>query len=247
MPFYIAGNATNTETDVDAEVWAATHQGYTISDPLNPYQTWASVDNGEAFWSMGQSGAANKHGAYIGLKNDYRIRIDEYGISGYNPDNSSWTGLMGGGGEAIPDHAELIPPMHFLGRDGFIDNTAWYGACLSVVFSDINAAIVSTYFVVEGGSFKLRLIHSGDGANNGKTADGWLYINYSIQGETESWDIGPQGFNIPLSNTTKVDWYDSASFTVADNSKVALYWAKNGNAEGAAGTMYVYGISLVRQ
>ncbi|KKK50305.1 hypothetical protein LCGC14_3126360, partial [marine sediment metagenome] len=133
------------------------------------------------------------------------------------------------------------------GKDGFVKTTG-YGAVYIVLFSDVNAGILSTFYVGYGGSFKLSIIHSGTDNNFGKTAGGVLYINYDVDGGLETWDIGAQDFNLPLEDTRylKIEQFGTA-FTVANNSKVGVLWAKDDNAGGSAGTMYIYNIILMRQ
>jgi len=133
------------------------------------------------------------------------------------------------------------------GKDGFVKTTG-YGAVYIVLFSDVNAGILSTFYVGYGGSFKLSIIHSGTDNNFGKTAGGVLYINYDVDGGLETWDIGAQDFNLPLEDTRylKIEQFGTA-FTVANNSKVGVLWKKDNNAGGALGTFIIYGMFLTRQ
>ncbi|KKL95359.1 hypothetical protein LCGC14_1855380 [marine sediment metagenome] len=71
------------------------------------------------------------------------------------------------------------------GIDGFAKSDV-YGAAYTVVFSDVNAAVLSTFYVVNGGSFKVSIIHSGTGNNFGKTAGGVINISYDVAGGLET-------------------------------------------------------------
>ena len=142
---------------------------------------------------------------------------------------------------------DIIYPTSMNGSAGFALST-WYGSCWAVIYSDVNAVISAAFFVKNGGSFKLRIIHDGSAANAGKTAAGNISISYDIDNGTETWNIGPIAFNLALANASilLLDDYGTP-FTVADNSKVGMAWIKTDNAGGAIGPMQVYGIVLVRQ
>ncbi len=133
------------------------------------------------------------------------------------------------------------------GIDGFVKLNV-YGAAYTVLFSDVNAAVLSTFFVGDGGSFKVSIIHSGTANNFGKTAGGVIDISYDVDGGLETWNIGTQDFNLPLEDIRylKIVQFGTA-FTVANNSKVGVSWAKDDNAGGAAGTFRIYGMFLTRQ
>ena len=133
------------------------------------------------------------------------------------------------------------------GSLGFVQSNS-YGAAYTVAFSDVNARVYSTFYVGKGGSFKVSIIHSGDNNNFGKTAGGILYISYDIAGGLETWNIGAQDFNLPLEDIRylKIEQFGTA-FTVANNSKVGVLWAKDDNAEVANGTFAIYGMFLTRQ
>ncbi len=143
--------------------------------------------------------------------------------------------------------APLIYPFFIFGTLGFVE-TGNYGACLEVAFSDTNATINSSFWVHEGGNFKIRIIHSGSGNNFGKTIGGIYSISYDVDGGLQTWDAGTIDFNIPADDNRVIGVDDSAVvYTITSNSKVGLHYAKDDNAGGAAGNMQVYGIILVRQ
>ena len=143
--------------------------------------------------------------------------------------------------------APLIYPFFIFGTLGFVE-TGNYGACLEVAFSDTNATINSSFWVHEGGNFKIRIIHSGSGNNFGKTIGGIYSISHDVDGGLQTWDVGTIDFNIPADDNRVIGVDDSAvAYTIASNSKVGLHYAKDDNAGGAAGNMQVYGIILVRQ
>lgn len=142
----------------------------------------------------------------------------------------------------------IINPTHFLGLNGFADDTSLYGAALLVAFSDVNAGVKASYFVATGGDFTARIIHTGNGANNGKTAGGNIIVSYDVNGGVQAADVGPAVWDLPLENAgvLNIDDYGTP-FTVADNSFVGVHWYKDDNAGGAANNMYIYGMVLVRQ
>ena len=140
-----------------------------------------------------------------------------------------------------------INQMFMSGSDGFVIARS-YGATYAVAFSDVDAAVLSTFYVGNGGSFKVSIIHSGTGNNFGKTAGGVINISYDVAEGLETWNLGAQDFNLPLEDIRylKIPQFGTA-FTVANNSKVGVSWAKDDNAGGAAGTFNIYGMILTRQ
>ena len=145
---------------------------------------------------------------------------------------------------AIPS---VIWSIDGVGTNGTI-TTVHFSSSLSVAFSDTNGAFNYTFYVENGGSFKVSIIHVGTGANAGKTASGIIFIQFDVDGGLETWNIGTQDFNLPLEDDRylQIEQFGTA-FTVANNSKVGVTWAKDDNAGGAAGIMHVYGMILVRQ
>ena len=132
------------------------------------------------------------------------------------------------------------------GTAGFVKSPG-YGAAWAVLFSDINAGVYSTFYVANGGSFKVSIIHRSTANNFGKTAGGVLSISYDVDGGFETWNITPT-FNLPLEDTRYLKIEQSGTaFTVASSSKVGVLWTKNDNAGGAAGTFTIYGMFLTRQ
>ena len=141
----------------------------------------------------------------------------------------------------------VINQILMTGIRGFVPAQV-FGATHSVTFSDVDAAVISTFYVVKGGSFKVSIIHSGPGNNFGKTAGGVISISYDIAGGLETWNIGTQDFNLPLEDARilKIEQFGTA-FTVANNSKAGILWTKDDNAGGAAGVFNIYGMFLTRQ
>ncbi len=148
---------------------------------------------------------------------------------------------------AIAVLPSVINQILMAGIDGFV-KASGYGAAYTVLFSDVNAGVLSTFYVGNGGSFKVSIIHRSTANNFGNTAGGVIDISYDIAGGLETWNIGTQDFNLPLEDTRylKIEQFGTA-FTVANNSKVGISWAKDDNAGGAAGTFTVYGMFLTRQ
>ena len=132
------------------------------------------------------------------------------------------------------------------GSAGFVISR-FYGAAYQVPLSDVNAVVISTFYVGNGGSFKVSIIHSGNINNFGKTAGGVISISYDVGGGLETWNI-VQDFNLPLEDARilKIDQFGTA-FTVVDNSKVGVFWTKDDNAGGAIGNFNIYGMFLTRQ
>ena len=149
---------------------------------------------------------------------------------------------------AAYDHDEqTIHPHIITGEGGFISDRQ-YGSCHTVVFSDVNAGVAASFYVRDGGNFKVSIVHSGNGANDGKEASGKIYISYAPENVNEDWNVLGQNFDLVLDNAEDlcIDEY-SAAFTVANDSKVGVLWLKDDNAGGAAGNMWVYNIILKRQ
>lgn len=142
---------------------------------------------------------------------------------------------------------QTIHPSQMMGTNGFVEGN-YYGPALLVAFSDANAIAWASFYVRDGGDFKLSIVHSGNGANNGKTAGGVLYVSYDVADGAGAWDVGPQDWNIAIDNATilKINEYSTA-ITVSDDSHVGMRWGKDDNAGGAAGNMYIYSIILKRQ
>lgn len=247
VDYYVGGGSAWSSGD-DPTVWFNLDVDGHDSSLHATYST-GDIDAGDPFILLTNTGTlvAPAPALFLGLSGDYHIRIDEAGISGYNPNNSQWTGLMGGGaGGDSP--LSIIQPIHYLGGGGFVDDSGNFGAILSVAFSDTNAKVVATFFVENGGDFKLRIMHSGNGANSGKTAGANIYFSYDVKGGGESWDVNGEVFDIPLNNANITDWDDSpTTVTIADNSRVSVYWSKDNSADGAAGNFYIYGFTLIRQ
>jgi len=141
-----------------------------------------------------------------------------------------------------------IHPSSFFGSSGFIEED-YYGACFRVIFSDVNARIKANFYVTVGGSFKILIIHTGDGANAGKTASGTLGAGDVASGGADGWtDLNTVNADLPLGNAGIVNYYlHATAITIANNTKVGVQWEKDDNAGGAAGSMNVYTIILVRQ
>lgn len=141
-----------------------------------------------------------------------------------------------------------IHAMQMSGEAGFVKNR-YYGASYSVLFSDVNAGLSKSWYVRDGGSFKVTMTHVGTGANNGKTAGGVLYMSYNkdLDGN-QDWDISGANWDITLDNSQMITQQEyGTAITVGDNTYVGLLWLKDDNAGGAAGTMHVYGFTLKRQ
>ncbi|KKL79099.1 hypothetical protein LCGC14_1763340 [marine sediment metagenome] len=142
----------------------------------------------------------------------------------------------------------VINQILMTGINGFVKTNS-FGAAYIVAFSDVNAAVLSTFYVGNGGSFKVSIIHSGSGNNFGSTAGGVIDISYDVDGGLETWNIGTQDFNLPLEDIRylKIEQFGTA-FTVANNSKVGVKWAKDDNAGGGdIGNLSIYGMFLTRQ
>ncbi len=121
------------------------------------------------------------------------------------------------------------------------------GASYVVAFSDISAYFEANGHIIDGGDFKVSIVHVGSGANNGKTASGLLYVSYDVADGTDAWDIDGVNMDLTIDNANilKIQEY-ATPFTVADNSKIGLAWGKDDNAENGAGNMFVYGFILKR-
>ncbi len=147
---------------------------------------------------------------------------------------------------AIAVLPSVINQILMTGVGGFVKSDR-YGAVYSVVFSDVDAGVFSTFYVGNGGSFKVSIMHSGTGNNFGKTAGGVINISYDVDGGLESWNIGDD-FNLPLEDLRYLKIEQSGTaFTVANNSKVGVLWTKDDNAGGAGGVFSIYGMFLTRQ
>jgi len=148
--------------------------------------------------------------------------------------------------DKIETFDKIITPSLMSGSNGFVSGYL-YGAAYNVLFSDVNAFVNASFYVKNGGSFKVRIIHVGSADNNGKTAAGNIYVSYEPADGTEEWDID-EVMSLPLGNTWVVKYHDSTTaFTVPSNGNVGINWSKTDNAGGAGGTMSVYQMVLVRQ
>ena len=132
------------------------------------------------------------------------------------------------------------------GINGFLLASV-FGAAYVVAFPDVDAAVFCTFYVKNGGSFKVSIIYSGSDNNFGKTAGGLMEISYDVAGGLESWNIS-EDFDLPLEDGRylQIEQFGTA-FTVANNSKVGILWIKDDNAGGSTGTMNIYGMFLTRQ
>lgn len=142
---------------------------------------------------------------------------------------------------------EVITPSKMYGSLGFVDGD-YFGAALLVAFSDVNARVWASFYVRNGGSFKVSIIHSGNGANNGKEASGVLYVSYDVADGAGAWDVNGVNFDLTIDNAgiVKMEEYGTP-ITIADDSHVGMFWGKDDNAAAAANNMYVYSIILKRQ
>ena len=104
-----------------------------------------------------------------------------------------------------------------------------------------------SFFVKDGGNFKIAMMHSDDQNNTGKTAGGVLYISRDIDNGTVTWDLGPLEWNVVLGNNAQQIAEHGTVFAFADNQHVGIFWFKDDNAGGAASAMYVQGMYLIRQ
>ena len=140
----------------------------------------------------------------------------------------------------------IIYPINMVGGAGFVISGG-FGVFWSVAFSDVDALIYVTFFVRQGGDFKLQMVHSGGGNNFGKTAGANLFISYDVDGGLETWNTN-RAWNIPLEDDRILKIVlEGTVITLANNSKLGIYWEKNDNAAGAASIMKIYSINLVRQ
>ena len=142
---------------------------------------------------------------------------------------------------------QTITPATMEGTNGFVKGQ-YFGTAYQVAFSDVDARVWASFFIREGGDFKIIIVHVGSGANNGKEASGKVYINDEAAGGTQSWDTNGANWDLTLDNASilMIAEYGTA-ITIADNSHFGCFWGKDDNAGGAAGDMFVYSIMLRRQ
>ena len=141
----------------------------------------------------------------------------------------------------------IIFPLDSEGYSGFVHVTI-YGQVFQVAFSDVNASVMWSFYVKNGGDFVLRIVHDGTGANNGKTAGGILYVSHDIDEGVGSWFISGEDWNIALGNAIDTHFANYGTpITIPDDSRVGCQWIKDNNAGGAAGLMNIYYMILVRQ
>jgi len=127
----------------------------------------------------------------------------------------------------------------------------FYGPNLRVLCSDVDAYWSWYFYVEKGGVFKFAMIyitHSDDPDNNGNVMSGVIYEQDDIHEGGQEWDISGANcdFTLAVTGALTIAEYGT-SFTVADNSKVAVKWDKDDNAEGSSGFLCVYGGLLIRQ
>jgi len=133
------------------------------------------------------------------------------------------------------------------GEEGFVLSN-FRGVSYSVAFSDTNGLVRSTFYVQNGGEFKIRIVHLGTGANIGKSASGKLYVAIDQDGDTMNWTVNAENFDLTLANADIIKTQDNGTaFTIPNNANVGVMWQKDDNAGGAAGSMHVYQLILIRQ
>ena len=105
--YYIKGGS-NFDTGADAKVWVALHRaGFPSGDYVD--STWKDINTSGAindpYWGLGGDGGLTQ--AEFGLSGGYNIKINANGISGYNPSNSEWTGIMGGAAQSLDETFDI--------------------------------------------------------------------------------------------------------------------------------------------
>ena len=140
----------------------------------------------------------------------------------------------------------IINPIDMVGGAGFVISGG-FGVFWSVAFSDVDALIYVTFFVRQGGDFKLQMTHSGGANNFGNTAGANLFISYDVDGGLQTWNTN-RAWNIPLEDDRILQiTTEGTAITLANNSHLGIYWEKNDNAGGAGADMRIFSIVLVRQ
>jgi len=173
------------------------------------------------------------------------------GTSGYAlcSQGTSVAPIWSPAGEGSPNIENIIHPDHQNGVLGFVIgiHPATNAPVWSVLFSDNNAGVSFGFYVKDGGTFTVRIIHSGGSDNSGKTAGGNIDVSYRTSSETLAKDISAQAWDLSLGNTWVLLYSDYGStITVSDGDYVSVYWYKDDTAESAAGTMYIHDCILIR-
>ena len=179
----------------------------------------------------------------IQRKNSHLIEQNRSTIEGNQSDiqqNAGNVSTNAGNIEAI------IYCNNIVGTAGFTQSTN-YGAMYVVAFSDTNAGVLGSFFVKDGGDFKLRIAHTSSAANNGNTAGGNVGISHDVGDGAQTWNLW-EAFDLALGNANILKIQDnSTAVTIADNSHVGAGWWKDNNASPATGNMYLFQLVLVRQ
>ena len=148
----------------------------------------------------------------------------------------------------IVSYKKAIPQSKFIGSGGFI-NAVWFGGCLTVLTNDPNAGIHSSFYVEEGGDFKI-LIAFTEGTNAGRVAGGVVSWCKDVDLGVITWDVENQEWDLTLAalNILNIDIFPTI-ITIADNSRVGVRWVKDDacTPTPGAGFMIIYGMWLIRQ
>ena len=143
-------------------------------------------------------------------------------------------------------HNQIISMSGILGNNGFVEEYS-YGYGLKVLFSDVDASICVSFYVKDGGTFKIIISHRGDGNNSGKTANGSIECYYFVDNESIT-NLINENANLPLANTLIGKIYKhGTTVTVPNESWVNVNWQKTNNAGGASGNMMIHSVVLERQ
>ena len=131
---------------------------------------------------------------------------------------------------------------------GFVDGNYGRGPMWQVSVTDTNAYIVATFMVHEGGSFKVKFVHSYSN-NLAQIWDSSLYISSTKANDTEN-----QSYN--LANGVAFDFAtgldlelhgeETGAYTIGNDEFVVVKIVKDDDM-GSARNVYVFAILLVRQ
>lgn len=158
----------------------------------------------------------------------------------------------------VKENLEQVPitPIHFNGGGGFAEYVG-YGSALSRACNQDSGYVAASFFVKTGGTFRLRFFCRTDTAvlTGSSIASGVLYINAQADSEALSYNIySATNHDLSLDTVDDMIFQDTdggsghaAEFTIGDNEFVGIQWTKDSTCNGAAGSLYIYSMVLMRQ
>jgi hypothetical protein len=148
--------------------------------------------------------------------------------------------------DLLASHPYAIPASLVTGYAGFVDS-ANYGACLDVAYSDASAYACFSFYVGAWGTRQFKLLLAWEGSAIA-TLGGLVYLGEDQDGESGNYELlnAVNGdVSIGAANTRYI--WQSAAFTAHANHLVIGFFLKDDNMGGVSGTLHFYGAWLIPQ